>query len=194
MRPEYPGIQVSSEVAVFPLQAAVIEARGDNQKNLHFLWKVLVVASVLLFSLTLAPKSGASEKSLTAENLLALLNQDRLAANLSPLKANARLTAAAQAKAANMLQNNYFAHTSPSSLKPWDFIRAAGFDYSFAGENLAINYNNSYELEHDLLASPSHRENLHSANFTDIGIAILRGAYQGQEAVITVQMFARPAR
>lgn len=147
---------------------------------------------MLLFSLTASPLTAETEKNLTAENLLSVLNEDRGQEGLSPLRMNLRLAEAARKKAEHILQNGYFAHTSPAGIEPWDFIRAAGFDYSFAGENLAMNYSNAHELQSDLLQSPAHRDNLRSAAFTEIGIAVVQGLYLGQMTSITVQIFGTP--
>lgn len=179
----------------FPAATSIQEALGtmpQAKKSTLFIWKSVLVASMLLFSLTASPLTAALEKNLTSENILAVLNDDRSQNGLKPLQANLRLEEAARKKAEHILSLGYFAHTSPSGLAPWDFIRATGFDYSFAGENLAMNYSNVNELEADFLTSPAHRDNLRSGAFTDIGIAIVRGLYQGQEAVITVQMFGTP--
>ena len=106
---------------------------------------------------------------------------------------NAKLQLAAEEKARHILQNGYFAHNSPEGIKPWDFIKNAGFAYDFAGENLALNYTSSYELEKDFLASPDHRDNLLSPLYSETGVAVVSGTFKGEPAVITVQMFATPA-
>lgn len=177
--------------AVDSLRRALATA-PEEPRNSLFVWKSVLIASMLLFSLTASPLAGAAEKNLTPDNLLAIINQDRVQNELSALRVNINLQQAALQKAQDMLQNNYFAHTSPQGLEPWDFIKQAGFDYSFAGENLAINYDNAYELTRDLLESPAHRDNIRSAQFSEVGIAVVNGIYQGQAATIMVQMFARP--
>lgn len=155
-------------------------------------WKTLVVFTILLFSLVYLPRYEASETKLTGTNLLNALNADRLRNGLTPLEENPQLLRAAYAKAQDILKNNYFAHTSPTGVKPWDFIKSEGFAYAFAGENLAINYQNAQELEQDFLKSPSHRENLLSPLFSAVGIAVVKGVSRGQSAIVTVQMFAAP--
>ncbi|MBI4050860.1 MAG: hypothetical protein HY396_02705 [Candidatus Doudnabacteria bacterium] len=157
-------------------------------------FKALIVVFALLFSLVSLPWQGSAEGILTPDNLLFLVNQDRTQRGLSPLRSSLKLARAAEDKARDMLQNNYFAHTSPSGLEPWDFIKAQTFAYLSAGENLAINYTNPYELENDFINSDPHRENLLSPLFTEIGIAVVAGTYKGQGAVFTVQMFASPVQ
>ncbi len=159
------------------------------KKREYLGFKLLVIGLVLLFSVISLPWQGAAEGSLTADNLLYLTNQDRAQNGMKPLRPSLKLAKAAEEKARDMIKNNYFAHTSPSGLEPWHFITSQNFQYIFAGENLAINYTNPYELEADLMNSKSHRENILSPIFTDTGIAIVSGTFKGRPAVITVQMF-----
>ncbi|MBI4050329.1 MAG: hypothetical protein HY398_02670 [Candidatus Doudnabacteria bacterium] len=190
-------MKLVSDIAVLrasPLVGLQAFAQADSlsPKNTSFVWKSVLVALMLLLSLTASPLTASTERNLEARDVIAALNADRAQNDLAPLAANPRLEEAARKKAEDLLKIGYFAHTSPIGLEPWDFIRAAGFDYSYAGENLAMNYGNADELESDFLQSPSHRENLLSPNYTDVGVAVVQGLYQGQEAVITVQMFGTP--
>lgn len=159
-----------------------------------FIWQMLGAGTVLLFFMIYGPARETRADGFTGDDLLAVVNQDRISAGLAPLEANSLLEKAAADKALDMLRRSYFAHTSPAGLHPWDFIKSVGFAYSFAGENLALNYTSSYELENDFLQSPSHRENLLSPLFSDIGIAIVPGKYLGKPAVITVLMFGAQSR
>lgn len=151
-----------------------------------------MVLVALFFTTLHSPAALSAEPALDSESLLSVLNQDRLKYGLSQLKADHLLAAAAAAKAQDILENSYFAHVSPSGRQPWDFIKGAGFQYAFAGENLAINYQNALELQNDFMESPHHRENILSPLFSEIGIAVVEGQYRGKKATITVQMFASP--
>lgn len=177
------------------LQASLASVPPQSHSHKSFFsMKLVLIFTMLLSAVLLHPDQGDAEVSLSSENLIGVVNQDRTRYGLSPLAPNEKLNKAAKAKADDILKNGYFSHYSPQGTAPWDFIRGQGFIYSFAGENLAINYTNSYELQKDFLASPSHRDNLLSPDFSDIGIAVVPGIYNGQKAVITVQMFASPAR
>ena len=145
-----------------------------------------------MFAIAL-PSLASFQPGISSHNVISVLNRDRKTYDLAPLNESAELTRAAQVKAQDILKKGYFAHVSPEGLLPWDFIRDQGFAYQFAGENLAINYTNSLELENAFLNSPHHRENLLSPLFSQIGVAVVEGQYHGQLAVITVQMFALPA-
>jgi len=120
-------------------------------------------------------------------------NVNRLADNLPGLKINPLLTQAAQLKAEDMASKNYFSHTSPDGLTPWYWFQKVGYNYSFAGENLAINFSDSQDAVNAWMNSPSHKANILNSNFTDIGIGISQGTYQNKQTIFIVQMFGRPS-
>ena len=182
---------IHQELVLSPFEQALIAETPENYRKPRFA-QFLAVLTVLLFSLLYVPLAQTAEVPLEGDSVLSVLNQDRLKYGLPMLRGNAQLETAALAKARDMLEQGYFAHTSPSGTKPWEFIAAADFEYAFAGENLAINYTSAYDLQNDFMASPAHRENLLSPLFSEIGIAVLTGDYKGEKATITVQMFASP--
>ncbi|OGG60150.1 hypothetical protein A2765_01105 [Candidatus Kaiserbacteria bacterium RIFCSPHIGHO2_01_FULL_56_24] len=124
--------------------------------------------------------------------LVDLANQDRTELALSGLKVNPVLVEAAQAKANDMAVKSYFAHTSPEGFDSWHWFKEAGYDYQYAGENLAVNFSDSGDVEKAWMHSPTHRDNIVNPKYTEIGIAVATGMYQGREAVFAVQMFGRP--
>lgn len=115
-------------------------------------------------------------------------NQARQAVGLKPLVNNSKLDQAAKLKAENMVQNNYFNHNSPSGITPWFWFAKAGYNYKYAGENLAIGFFDSKELFNAWLNSPSHRENILNPNYKEMGTAVLPG-YGGGNTVVVVQEF-----
>jgi hypothetical protein len=124
-----------------------------------------------------------------AEQLLADTNAKRQEAGLAPLQLNSVLSQAAAMKAQDMFAKGYWAHNSPDGRKPWDFILAAGYKYSVAGENLAKNFSNSDGVVDAWMNSPSHRDNLLKPNYRDIGFAVVDGKLNGEETTLVVQMF-----
>ncbi len=128
-------------------------------------------------------------------NVLDLLNDTnriRQERGISNLKMNAQLSRAAEAKAQDMLEKDYWAHTSPDGKEPWDFIISSGYDYLYAGENLAVDFNNSDSVVEAWYDSPSHRENLLNDKYTEIGFAVVNGELEGRETTLVVQMFGYP--
>lgn len=131
--------------------------------------------------------------AVVAAVLTDLLNEDRASLALSPLRVNPKLVAAAQAKANDMAERGYFAHTSPDGKTSWYWFEAVGYEYAYAGENLAVDFSESGDVQRAWMRSPTHRANIANGNYTEIGIATARGSYKGHETVFAVQMFGRPS-
>lgn len=121
-----------------------------------------------------------------------LANNDRGNYGMPALVHSPTLALVAQMKANDMAEKGYFAHTSPEGLTPWVWFERAGYKYQHAGENLAVNFSESANVARAWMDSPSHRENILSAKYTEIGIATAVGMYKGKETVFVVQMFGRP--
>jgi len=125
--------------------------------------------------------------------LVDLANDDRSSEALPDLNINPLLVAAAQAKADDMAAKSYFAHKSPDGKDSWHWFKQVGYDYAYAGENLAVNFADSVDVEKAWMQSPTHRANIMNGRYTEIGIATAVGMYQGRQTVFAVQMFGRPA-
>ena len=69
----------------------------------------------------------------------------------------------------------------------------AGYDFSSAGENLAVNFSDSKDVIDAWMNSPEHRANILSNKFTEIGVATAMGTYEGSQVVFVVQEFGTPA-
>lgn len=124
--------------------------------------------------------------------LVDLANADRATNQLSSLSINPVLEEAARLKAEDMAAKSYFAHYSPDGVSPWYWFTQAGYRFAYAGENLAINFDDSSAVNTAWMNSPTHRANILNGNFTEVGIATAKGMYQGRETVFVVQMFGRP--
>jgi len=146
-----------------------------------FLTQILVFSRTNLFALILS------------NVLIGETNDNRQSENIPSLNENPLLDAAAKMKAEDMAEKEYFAHTSPDGTEPWYWLKRVGYDYSYAGENLAINFFDSEDVIKAWLNSPTHRQNILNPKFTEIGIATAKGTYEGRETVFIVQMFGRPA-
>jgi len=128
--------------------------------------------------------------SISADDLLSQVNKIRIENNVSPLTMNSSLAAAAKSKAEDMLSKNYWAHFAPDgSTSPWVFIKDSGYGYVYAGENLAKGYTDSQSVVSAWMNSPTHKANIISPNYKDIGFAIVQGRLLGEETVLVVQLF-----
>jgi uncharacterized protein YkwD len=178
----------------------VPNARNDYKphlvahRSLSLYAGLLISVKVLsLFSLGLLPQNQAFSSAITIRNILELTNYSRQGYALTQLQENAKLDSAAQAKAEDMLRNQYFAHVSPQGINPWDFIKASGYNYIIAGENLAINFYTAEGVSDAWMNSPEHKANILNKDFQDIGIGIAAGDYHGAKAMFVVQMFGASA-
>ena len=129
--------------------------------------------------------------NITVEELLEETNIERQNNGLPPLSLNRELSLAAFQKAQDMFLRGYWAHFAPDGTTPWFFIQEAGYEYAFAGENLAKDFQYSEEVVKAWMASPKHKENVLSSNFEEIGFAIVDGELLGKETTLVVQMFGR---
>ncbi|MCL5008959.1 MAG: CAP domain-containing protein [Patescibacteria group bacterium] len=183
------------------VQESFVPHHKNNYHPHIFSQRMTALLSVLLVcvklftvaALSLGPALPAFSADLTPANIISLTNASRQTFGLKALAENGKLDAAAQAKAADMLQNQYFAHTSPQGKTPWNFIHAADYGYLVAGENLAVNFTNAESVEQAWMNSPSHKANLLNKNYTEIGIGIAQGLFQGRQATFVVQMFGDPS-
>jgi len=126
--------------------------------------------------------------SISDTELLTYTNQKRAEQGLGPLTLNPALSAAAAAKAADMYSKNYWAHFAPDGTTPWSFIRNSGYAYVHAGENLAKGFTHSEDVINAWMNSPSHRENMLSSKYNDVGFAIVSGTLLGEDTVLVVEL------
>lgn len=121
-----------------------------------------------------------------------LTNEKRQDNDAPPLVENELLKKAAEQKAQDMATLGYFAHTSPEGKTPWYWLDQVGYRYAYAGENLAVNFFESSDVEEAWMNSPTHRANIVRKDFTEIGIGVARGQYQGRSTVFVAQFFGKP--
>ena len=124
--------------------------------------------------------------------LTTLTNKEREEINLPALTPNELLNRAAQMKAEDMASRGYFAHTSPDGKSPWYWLGEVGYSYQSAGENLAVNFFESKDVSDAWMDSPTHKANIVKPNYTEIGIGVANGVYEGRHTVFVAQFFGTP--
>jgi hypothetical protein len=154
-----------------------------------FLLALLYISYAITVSM---PNVLGYAEDINISELLSDTNKMREDRGLNKLTMNNQLSRAAEAKANDMFAKNYWAHTSPDGKEPWDFIIASGYDYLYAGENLAVDFNKSQSVVNAWYDSPSHRENLLNSKYTEIGFAVVNGELEGRKTTLVVQMFGYP--
>ncbi len=159
--------------------------------------KALFSYSALLIGLKLAtvgialalPAHSLLSSAVTPGNIVQLTNETRETLGLPGLSTDSKLMAAAQAKAEDMFTNEYFAHTSPAGTTPWYWFQEYGYDYRSAGENLAAHFSSAEDVEAGWMASPTHRDNIVSDRYDEIGVGVAQGVYNGYHTTFVVQLF-----
>jgi hypothetical protein len=154
---------------------------------------VYLLNQSLLQSLTIArPGVLGYSSEITADKVWQLTNKERQKQNLPVLQYNSVLSQSATAKAQNMFAENYWAHTSPKGLSPWDFFKQAGYKYSVAGENLAKDFYDTESLLKAWMNSPTHRANIINSKYQEIGIGVVNGVLNGMKTTLVVEHFGTP--
>jgi uncharacterized protein YkwD len=122
--------------------------------------------------------------------VVCLINQERAAHGLPPLRANDRLDSSAQAWSNRMVATHSFTHGTNFAAR----ISAAGFRWSSAGENIATGYVTPRQVVNGWMGSTGHCENILSPTYRDVGTGVNRrpiGGYASGPATWT-QDFALP--
>jgi hypothetical protein len=165
-------------------------ARILHHQSLAVLVAFLLFAS-FFFPSSLNPLSAkiGAFADISFKELLNYTNQERRSQGLQPLTDNPQLDLAAQRKAEDMFAKNYWAHNSPEGTTPWSFISGAGYDYVYAGENLARGFTSAKDVVNAWMASPDHRANILSPNYRDVGFFVKHGQLSGEETFLVVQEF-----
>ena len=114
-----------------------------------------------------------------------LINQQRINNGLTALKSDSEVQRVARIKAQDMVDNNYFSHTSPTYGSPFDMLKSFGISYKSAGENIAGNSSNSGAVE-AWMNSSGHKANILNSNYNYTGIGVVSSPKYGK---IYVQMF-----
>jgi|GEM_PF-3354354 len=133
--------------------------------------------------------SVAFADSITPNRVVELVNESRLSHGLDVVLVDTKLNEAASLKAHDMLERQYFAHDTPTGETPWYWFGQVEYVYRLAGENLAIDFEDPQEQHTAWMESALHRKNILKSEYEDIGVAVERGVYKGEETVVVVQLF-----
>ncbi|MFA6386236.1 MAG: CAP domain-containing protein [Candidatus Paceibacterota bacterium] len=165
--------------------------RSKNIRKVIFVLLFLEVFTFLIPTITRINNTGGMAAVLPAI-LANLTNEERQTQKLNTLAVNPTLNKAAEMKANDMATYGYFAHTSPEGKTPWYWLAKAGYEYQYAGENLAVNFTDSQDVTNAWMASPTHKANIVKGNYTEMGTGVANGMYEGRETVFVAQVYANP--
>lgn len=133
-----------------------------------------------------ATTTGATAKPKPARGpvgaVVAATNAERKDAGCDPVTLDSRLSAAAQAHAADMAANDYFSHTDQDGADSSDRMHDAGFGGSRTGENIAYGQETAAEVVATWMGSSGHRHNILNCAYDRIGVGYdARGDYWVQD-------------
>lgn len=150
---------------------------------------LIVTKVVLVFLLFVTYPNQAYFSSITSTNIIDLVNTERASLGLETLHTNERLNRVAIAKLQDMFNRQYFSHTNPDGEKIWPLLAKFNYDYSYAGENLAMNFFSAEDVVDAWMNSEKHKENIVSPNYNDVGVAVGTGQLHGKSVSLVVQVF-----
>jgi uncharacterized protein YkwD len=106
--------------------------------------------------------------------MLELVNQQRGAAGLAPLSLNSQLTTAAQGHSQDMADHNFLGHNGSDGSSPFDRMRQAGYQFAWAGENVAAGQYTPEDAMsswmHETPPNDGHRQNILSPHYREMGV------------------------
>lgn len=150
------------------------------------------MAKIVAISIIALTPSEAMLSTITTNRIIQLTNDEREKTGLSALNTNSALAHSAKLKAQDMFKYQYFAHISPTGVTPWHWMKQSGYAYEVAGENLAIDFTQAEDVVAGWLASPKHKENMLRPDYTETGVAVESGEFNGSTSIIVVHMFGKP--
>ena len=114
-----------------------------------------------------------------------LINKQRTNNGLQALKIDNEFQKVARIKAQDMVDNNYFAHESPTYGTPFQMLKSFKISYKTAGENIAANSSNSGAVN-AWMNSSGHKANILNSSYNYTGIGVISSKKYGK---MYVQMF-----
>ena len=174
--------------------------KKENQYRPHLIRRyglllIISVAIALQFGYNFTKTGSVLGRvvNITPAGLLAATNDQRADEGLPSLSKSEHLSQAAMLKANDIIQNQYWGHTSPSGVEPWQWIQKTNYTYSEAGENLARDFSTADGTVAGWMASEKHRENMLKPSYSDVGFAVTNGELNGKPTTIVVALYAKPA-
>lgn len=125
------------------------------------------------------PDTTSTDQTILAyeSKVIELINQIRKSNGLTALTANADLCRVARYKSQDMLDKNYFSHTSPTYGSPFAMMKSFGISYRTAGENIAYGYPTPEAVVDGWMNSEGHRKNILNSSFAEIGVGYVSNGH-----------------
>ncbi|MFA6466375.1 MAG: CAP domain-containing protein [Patescibacteria group bacterium] len=179
-----------------PNQCNDFKPRALHPKRIAFYAAsaVVIKVTIVVFALSFPVQAWLSPDILAqqAKKIVTLTNNIRNELGINQLKENQVLNQAALNKAQDMLLNQYFAHVSPDDRALRHWLYDLSYNFRFAGENLAIGFSDANDVVAAWKESPTHYSNIIDPDFTEIGVGVVSGDYNGYETTLIAQYFGDP--
>lgn len=114
------------------------------------------------------PTEDSSVLALESD-LMKLVNAHRVSKGLNALVDLGSVRDVARAHSSHMIAHGFFSHMSPEGYSPGDRLTATGISWSEAGENIAA-FATAQAVFDAWMASPGHRQNIESEQWTHAGV------------------------
>lgn len=166
-------------------------------KNIQLIIVIIFILEIGVLILPFIPTFNPANNDYLASVLPAVLddltNKNRQEQNLNILRVNPVLNRVAELKAQDMAENQYFSHISPDGKEPWYWFNLVGYEYEYAGENLAVDFTDSQDVVVAWMNSPTHKANILKNLYTEIGTGVATGVFEGKPTIFVAQVFGKPA-
>lgn len=170
-----------------------------KREHKHYFPYLPVLLIIAIFGVSLLQPLRAMgvlsySTEMSRSQLLVSTNNRRSANGVGSLILNSKLNNAAQAKANDMVERNYWSHNTPDGEEPWIFFDAANYLYLKAGENLAYGFSSSDSTVTGWMNSPTHRDNLLDVAFSEVGFGYANSQNFNDSGpqTIVVAMYGKP--
>lgn len=152
--------------------------------------KMIVVLTVIFLPMSAFTSSDALLGQ--QQHIIDLTNNIRERKGLTPINRASKLTTSAQYKSNDMAEGQYFAHTAPDGKNLRYFLNYVAYDFSYAGENLAMGFATAGDVVDAWIKSPTHYANLIDPDFQEIGIGVAAGSFDNIPTTYVTQHFGKP--
>ncbi|MFH1098824.1 MAG: CAP domain-containing protein [Candidatus Uhrbacteria bacterium] len=167
---------------LFPCQFQPIGRRHRTAR------KLLLPCAIAVISGILALPQMTISAGIAADSMLLRVNAARSENGLQAYTEHPALRDAAQRRAEEILTSSQFAHIRPDGGVFATAITDAGYHYYRAGENLAVDFLLEPALIKAWLDSPSHRRNILSDHYLDIGVGVAAGLLANMPTIVVVEL------
>lgn len=118
--------------------------------------------------------NASNEITALEDEVIRLVNVERAKSGHSALAKNKEVSNVARIKSNDFINNNYFAHNSPTYGTPFEMLESFGIPFTAGAENIASGQRNPAEVMKFWMNSAGHRSNILNSTYNQIGVGVAR--------------------